>query len=302
MAIETFTRDLNSLTNNPLYSGAQGIGRTLVENLGLVPISPTSGFISTATGGTGSANFANNSTGDTTGNSQTLRLRVTAATTVGNYSYVDMWLPGEIIGLEVRSDSQVGTLWVDGRTFRIDAGIVATQATAAGWGNPGNSYTFIPRDRWGNPVIFSKKMKRVRVSVACDPTSTQDINLLAILVPKEYGRAMALQSVINNNTGLLTTSLAAISVSSIKSPNFVTYCNTDSTARLVTIADSSGNTMYEIPLAPIGTVPTVGGYTSSATFPLAFGGVGGTRAGLQHKASTASVVRWETFGVAGGVG
>ena len=294
--------DLNSFSNNPINSYAQGLGRMVIENLGLVPISPTSGFVSTASGGTGAVTFSNNSTGDTTGNSQSLRLRVTAATTTGNYSYCDMWVPGETCGVEVRSDSSPFTLWVGKECFRCNVAEMSTAASMWGGGFPSNSFTFVPRDRWGNPVLFSKRMKRVRVSVACDATATQDCYLLAFLVPKEYGRVMALQSNIQANMGLLTTSLAAISTSNVKGHNFVTYHNTDSTARIVTIADSSGNTLQEFFLAVAGAAPTVGGYTSSAVFPLAYGGVGGTRGGLQHKASVTSVVRWATFGVNGGVG
>lgn len=294
--------DLNSMIGNPVYGDAQGLSRSMVENLGLVPISPTSGFISTSIGGTGSANFSNNSTGDTTGNSQTLRLRVTAATTTGNYAYADMVCEGEIVGVILRSDSQPATLWVDKECFRVDCSQLSTHASLAGWGFPSNSLHFIPRDRWGNPILFHKRPKLVRLSVACDASSTQDGNLLAFLVTREYGRQLALQSNINPATGLLTTSLASISTSNLKGHNFVTYYNTDTSARYVTIADSSGNTIQEIFLAATTTAPTVGGYTSSVIFPLSYGGVGGTRAGLQHKADSASKVRWATFGVAGGVG
>lgn len=303
MITKVTSADLNAYSNNPQYSGAQGLGRTMVENLGLVPISPTSGFLTSATGGTGSTNFSNNSSGDTTGNSQTLRLRVTAAVTTGNYSYVEMWLPGEIIGVEVRSDSAVGTLWVDGRTFRIDGSAIATGASVSGYGNPSNSFTFIPRDRWGNPIIFNKRMKRVRVSVACDASVTQDVYLLAFLVPKEYGRQIALQSTIASTPAMVTNAYVAIPYSNIKSHSFIMYYNTDSSARIVYLSDSAGvNPNFEIFLAPAGTAPTIGGYTSSYILPLAYGGLGGERAGLMHKADVDAKVRWTTFGVGGGVG
>jgi hypothetical protein len=297
MITKVTSGDLNDFSNNPIYSQAQGIGRVMTENLGLVPLSPTSGFVSTASGGTGSTNFSNNSTGDTMGSSQTLRLRVTAATTTGNYSYADIWLEGETVGVVVRSDSNPFTLWVGKECFRCNPAEMSTAASMWGGGFPSNTFTFIPRDRWGNPILFSKRMKRVRVSVACDATATQDCNLIAFLVTKEFGRQIALQSNIQANMGLLTASLAAISTSSVKGHNFITYTNIDSgAAYLVTIADSANNTIYEFVLNAQGTAG------SSVIVPFGYGAVGGTRGGLQHKCGTTLKVRWATFGVAGGVG
>jgi len=267
----------------------------MVENLGLVPISPTNGFLTSATGGTGSTNFSNNSTGDTLGNSQSLRLRVTAATTTGNYSYVEMWLPGEIIGVEVRSDSAVGTLWVDGRTFRIDGSAIATAASVSGYGNPSNSFTFIPRDRWGNPIIFNKRMKRVRVSVACDATATQDVYPLAFLVPKEYGRQMALQSNLTSTRAAMPLLATNIPTANYKGFNSVSYFNTDSLAHVVTIMTSAGAIFKKFYLAATGTTG------DSAELICAYGSVGSNRGGWQHLADDAKVF-YVTHGVAGGVG
>jgi len=303
MITKVTSGDLNNFSNNPIYSQAQGIGRVMTENLGLVPLSPTNGFVSTASGGTGSTNYSNNSTGDTMGSSQTLRLRVTAATTTGNYSYADIWLEGETVGVVVRSDSNPFTLWVGKECFRCNPAEMSTAASMWGGGFPSNTFTFIPRDRWGNPILFSKRMKRVRVSVACDATATQDCNLIAFLVTKEFGRQVALQSTFASTPALLTAALVAIPYANIKSHAYIMYYNTDSSARIVYLSDNAGlNPIFEIFLAPAGTAPTIGGYTSSYILPLSYGGLGGERAGLFHKADAASKVRWTTFGVAGGVG